>query len=306
MNSMYPKKSNGNKSPRTSVRDRRRAEPARTHPGAALGHPRQGRVRPASRSPRARGSSSTPATSSPGRRRSARHPHDPDDPNHTFFFHIDDKRVIDGGTGGLGEVDQPRLRSELRGRRGRGRRPRLHQGAARHRARRGAQLRLRPGARGPADGEGEGSSSPAAAAAASAAAPCSHRRGSEHGRAGGGRDRAGRRDRLDQHRPAGLGPRGARRRRRRAARPRRRAADRRPRPPRAHLAGDAGRLAHLLARLAVRARLDLSGLSLAVGVGPGRGARSAPAAPGCGSASSGRTTSGWSAPAEPGASSPAC
>ena len=29
-----------------------------------------------------------------------RHPHDPDDPNHTFFFHIDDKRVIDGGTGG--------------------------------------------------------------------------------------------------------------------------------------------------------------------------------------------------------------
>ena len=29
-----------------------------------------------------------------------RHPHDPDDPNHTFFFHIDDRRVIDGGTGG--------------------------------------------------------------------------------------------------------------------------------------------------------------------------------------------------------------
>ena len=25
-----------------------------------------------------------------------RHPHDPDDPNHTFYFHIDDKRVIDG------------------------------------------------------------------------------------------------------------------------------------------------------------------------------------------------------------------
>jgi hypothetical protein len=25
-----------------------------------------------------------------------RHPHDPSDPNHTFFFHIDDERVIDG------------------------------------------------------------------------------------------------------------------------------------------------------------------------------------------------------------------
>ena len=29
-----------------------------------------------------------------------RHPHDPDDPNHTFYFHIDDKRVIDGKDGG--------------------------------------------------------------------------------------------------------------------------------------------------------------------------------------------------------------
>jgi SET domain-containing protein len=29
-----------------------------------------------------------------------RHPHDPDDPNHTFFFHIDDQRVIDAGVGG--------------------------------------------------------------------------------------------------------------------------------------------------------------------------------------------------------------
>ena len=26
----------------------------------------------------------------------SRHPHDPDDPNHTFYFHIDDKHVIDG------------------------------------------------------------------------------------------------------------------------------------------------------------------------------------------------------------------
>jgi SET domain-containing protein len=29
-----------------------------------------------------------------------RHPHDPADPNHTFFFHIDDKHVIDAKVGG--------------------------------------------------------------------------------------------------------------------------------------------------------------------------------------------------------------
>ena len=29
-----------------------------------------------------------------------RHPSNPDDPNHTFFFHIDDKHVIDAGVGG--------------------------------------------------------------------------------------------------------------------------------------------------------------------------------------------------------------
>ena len=29
-----------------------------------------------------------------------RHPHDPNDPNHTFYFHIDDKRVIDGKENG--------------------------------------------------------------------------------------------------------------------------------------------------------------------------------------------------------------
>ena len=29
-----------------------------------------------------------------------RHPHDPQDPNHTFYFHIDDERVIDGKFGG--------------------------------------------------------------------------------------------------------------------------------------------------------------------------------------------------------------
>lgn len=30
----------------------------------------------------------------------ARHPHDPSDPNHTFFFHIDENRVIDALVGG--------------------------------------------------------------------------------------------------------------------------------------------------------------------------------------------------------------
>ena len=29
-----------------------------------------------------------------------RHPHDPQNPNHTFYFHIDDKHVIDGKAGG--------------------------------------------------------------------------------------------------------------------------------------------------------------------------------------------------------------
>jgi len=29
-----------------------------------------------------------------------RHPHDPAHPDHTFYFHIDERRVIDGGSGG--------------------------------------------------------------------------------------------------------------------------------------------------------------------------------------------------------------
>jgi uncharacterized protein len=29
-----------------------------------------------------------------------RHPHDPSQPNHTFYFHLDDDRVIDGHVGG--------------------------------------------------------------------------------------------------------------------------------------------------------------------------------------------------------------
>jgi len=30
----------------------------------------------------------------------ARHPHDPNQPQHTFYFHLDDERVIDGKVGG--------------------------------------------------------------------------------------------------------------------------------------------------------------------------------------------------------------
>ncbi len=30
----------------------------------------------------------------------SRHPHDPTDPNHTFYFHIDDEHVIDAAVGG--------------------------------------------------------------------------------------------------------------------------------------------------------------------------------------------------------------
>jgi uncharacterized protein len=30
----------------------------------------------------------------------SRHPHDPDDPHHTFYFHIDEDRVIDAKVGG--------------------------------------------------------------------------------------------------------------------------------------------------------------------------------------------------------------
>jgi len=36
----------------------------------------------------------------PWREALRRHPHDPSDPDHTFYFHIDDKRVIDANVGG--------------------------------------------------------------------------------------------------------------------------------------------------------------------------------------------------------------
>jgi hypothetical protein len=46
-----------------------------------------------------------------------RHPHDPSDPNHTFFFHIDDRHVIDAAVGGnaarwINHACQPNCKAE--------------------------------------------------------------------------------------------------------------------------------------------------------------------------------------------------
>jgi len=45
-----------------------------------------------------------------------RHPHDPNDPNHTFYFHIDEDHVIDALYGGNLTLDQPFLQPQLRAR----------------------------------------------------------------------------------------------------------------------------------------------------------------------------------------------
>ena len=46
-----------------------------------------------------------------------RHPHDPHDPNHTFYFHIDDEHVIDAAVGGnaarwINHACQPNCKAE--------------------------------------------------------------------------------------------------------------------------------------------------------------------------------------------------
>ncbi len=71
-----------------------------------------------------------------------RHPHDPTQPHHTFYFHIDDDRVIDGNVEGnaarwINHSCEPNCEADE------AERPGLHQGAAQHRGRRGAELRLR-------------------------------------------------------------------------------------------------------------------------------------------------------------------
>jgi hypothetical protein len=72
-----------------------------------------------------------------------RHPHDPKDPNHTFYFHVDEDRVIDAKYGGnssrwINHSCDPNCEADEQDG------PHLHQGAAQHRSRRRAQLRLRP------------------------------------------------------------------------------------------------------------------------------------------------------------------
>lgn len=49
-----------------------------------------------------------------------RHPHDPADPNHTFYFHVDDERVIDAKYGGnaarwINHACDPNCESEVAG-----------------------------------------------------------------------------------------------------------------------------------------------------------------------------------------------
>ena len=51
-----------------------------------------------------------------------RHPHDPQDPDHTFYFHIDDQRVIDANVGGnaarwINHACEPNCEAEEQGER---------------------------------------------------------------------------------------------------------------------------------------------------------------------------------------------
>jgi hypothetical protein len=72
-----------------------------------------------------------------------RHPHDPSQPNHTFYFHVDEDRVIDAKLRRqLGALDQPQLRPQLLCRRAG--RPHFHHRAAQYQGGRRAELRLRP------------------------------------------------------------------------------------------------------------------------------------------------------------------
>ena len=84
----------------------------------------------------------------------ARHPHDPAQPDHTFYFHIDDQHVIDGNVGGnasrwINHACRPNCEADEDG-------GRVFIRALRaDRRRRGAVLRLRADARRPPHGEGE-------------------------------------------------------------------------------------------------------------------------------------------------------
>ena len=99
MNSMYPKKSNTRKSPKTRSESVPTAPPRRRIQVRSSGIHGKGVfvLRPIAASTRIIEYTGPVITWKEAQRR---HPHDPNDPNHTFFFHIDDKRVIDGGEGG--------------------------------------------------------------------------------------------------------------------------------------------------------------------------------------------------------------
>ena len=102
----------------------------------------------------------------------------PDEPNHTFYFHIDDKHVIDANVGGnaarwINHACDPNCEAdEVDGRV-------FIKAAARPRPGRGAVLRLRPGDRRALHGQAEEASTPATAAAPTAAARCWPRRGAD-------------------------------------------------------------------------------------------------------------------------------
>ena len=99
MNSMYPKKTNAKKSPRSASQTAAASSPRRRIQVRRSGIHGKGvfALKPIPEGTRIIEYTGDVITWKEAQRR---HPHDPDDPNHTFFFHIDDKRVIDGGTGG--------------------------------------------------------------------------------------------------------------------------------------------------------------------------------------------------------------
>jgi SET domain-containing protein len=99
MNSMYPKKSTALKTPDIDA-----AEPAPAARGPRIQVRKSGihgkgvfALRPLAAGERIIEYTGKVITWKQAQRA---HPHDPNEPNHTFFFHIDDKRVIDGNDNG--------------------------------------------------------------------------------------------------------------------------------------------------------------------------------------------------------------
>jgi uncharacterized protein len=99
MNSMYPKKLTSPKTPA-----RQRSTPAAKHRGPRIQVRRSGihgkgvfALAPITEGERILEYTGSVITWAQAKKRP---PHNPDDPNHTFYFHIDDKHVIDGLDGG--------------------------------------------------------------------------------------------------------------------------------------------------------------------------------------------------------------